>query len=89
MFVQEIEIAAGIIANEQSFSGRAFHVFVDENGSSGRLQGLVIIFGMVHKNNVSRFHHVDLVDARYLVQGVPDELTMNNGGNFFDADGLA
>eukprot|EP00388_Colpodella_angusta_P001409 GDKJ01004513.1.p3 GENE.GDKJ01004513.1~~GDKJ01004513.1.p3 ORF type:complete len:101 (-),score=2.09 GDKJ01004513.1:32-334(-) len=65
MFGEGIEISERIIRNQQGFSSRTFHFFVDKYNSRCRFQGFVVVFRMVDKNNITRRNHMDLVHAIY------------------------
>src|SRR5690606_90229 len=63
MFGQHIEVPKGVIGEQQRLSGGAFHLLVDQDHGRFGGQGPVIVFGMVHKDDVPGFHHMDLVHA--------------------------
>jgi hypothetical protein len=52
-----------IVDHQQSLARRAFHHFIDNDERRGGLQALVVILGMVHKNQVAFFYFMDLIDA--------------------------
>ena len=69
MLNQLIEIPEGIIGDQQTFTLRAFNFLIDQNSCSLRLQGFLIIFWMIDKNNITGLHFVNFIHARYKMMG--------------------
>src|SRR5690606_22650384 len=62
---QFIELPKWLVRNQDRLVFGTLHLFIYEHHSGFGLQGLIIIFGMVHKHNIAFFHHMDLIHSEY------------------------
>ena len=81
MTCQSVEIVEWRFGNDEPLSFRTFHHLIDQNGSCGTVQCLLIIFGMVHKNKIPRYNNMDLIDPGHLKLGslIPVSLAVQPG----------
>jgi hypothetical protein len=59
---QGVVVAAGVVADDDGLALGHGDLLVDEDGGGGAVEGLVVVLGVVHEDQVAGAHAVDLVD---------------------------
>ena len=62
---------------------RKLCLLINDDISSGRLNALLIILGMVHKNDISWFHHMDFIHSQNREFRISHKTTTDYLGNIF------
>ena len=77
-----------VVAQQERFAFRAFHLLIENDDGSLRFEGLVEVFFYIHEGDVSLAHLMDLVDAGGHQAVVANDPGADPGGYFLDGNGV-